>query len=55
MKIDDPDQESTDSIEFDASRLYTGVVISAVIAFVMVLNSIANSDVGGIFQKILIR
>ena len=55
MKINDPDQKSTDSTEFDASQLYTGVVISAVIAFVMVLNSIANANVGGIFQQILIR
>lgn len=55
MKINDPDQKSTDSTELDTSQLYSGVVISAVIAFVMVLNSIANADVGGIFQQILIR
>ena len=55
MKIEDPDQESVDSTELDTSQIYSGVVISAVIAFVMVLNSIVNTDVGGIFQQILIR
>ncbi len=55
MNTEDPNQESVDSTELDASQIYSGVVISAVIAFVMVLNSIANTDVGGIFQQILIR
>ena len=55
MKIEDHDQESVEGAELDVSQIYSGVVISAVIAFVMVLNSIVNADIGGIFQQILIR
>jgi hypothetical protein len=55
MKFEDADKKFTDNSEFDFSKIPSGLVISAIIAFVMVLNSIVNTDVGGIFQQILIR
>lgn len=55
MKMEDLDKNDADGTEFDVSQIYKGLVISAIIAFVMVLNSIANMDVGGIFQQMQIR
>lgn len=55
MKMEDIEKNNAESSEIDVSQIYKGLVISAIIAFAIVLNSIANLDVGGIFQQIQIR